>query len=888
MNNSFRRLWAGILTGTAGWLLFFSSSLAQVKFYSPLEEAVARGAKLEVADPAKVPTATFWSLQREHYPPVPYNPFPELPLYYLGHGNFYLVDDSTVDYAALEAQREEERQMRMMALDFGLLGLAEYYELEGGGEPMALYSYATNDLWIELWKYENDTAFLTLHGTEPDEHYQLERRSELAPGQWQLGEIITGATGTNQTDFAPLDVPGLTNQFFRAHHANPQITVVVFEPGYEGHVLVPSNQPGSFGIYTANNDPLTVYYRMSGVASNGVDYTLLNGVAQVPANQSYTTVEYYPITDNLLEGTETIILTVIPTNTYLITPEAASATNFISDSAMTVSVQRFFGDDAIEADGPPGESAVAGVFRLTRTDGRNLWVPLAVRYTLAGTAGNGTDYTSLSGTVTFAAGATETNVFIQPISDTLVEGLETVTLTLLPTNTYVINPDAASAELTIADSSTTVGIRFPEDATEPNPQSATPGNIGKVTLLRSDLRTLPALTVSYQISGTAGNGVDYTNLTGTVTIPASEPSVDIFIEPRFDDELENDETVTVTLTHVSDGYLINPDFASATLTIFDNRSTNLFAPVVAGLSLPTGLDYHQPSNSLIVSVNGSLGEPRNFTRIFTNNSGATTIGAWSGVHGEPDEIKLVTVKTTQSGFTNGDLFYSSGTGIGWVSPTGTRSNLNWAILTNGVFTNFQLVRGGLCLDTTGLFSNRLVAVVSDDQYVTNSKGIWLVNAQQQTTFLTNLSTTHLEGAIVMPNDVNQWGPWAEKIITGDENTGIIFAIATNGVVSQFDLGIRPEDFDLIPTNQDLYVCDVQANSIAKLSRSYLTNFVGQLLITEAGEFGGANEGKVFVVKWNSGSGQFEKLPIAYRRRDGGAGILEHVTFAPLSLPVLPP
>lgn len=51
----------------------------------------------------------------------------------------------------------------------------------------------------------------------------------------------------------------------------------------------------------------------------------------------------------------------------------------------------------------------------------------------------------------------------------------------------------------------------------------------------------------------------------------------------------------------------------------------------------------------------------------------TVITNWSGVHGEPDEVKLVTVKTTGNGFTNGDVFFGSGTGIGWLSPHGTRS-----------------------------------------------------------------------------------------------------------------------------------------------------------------------------------------------------------------------
>lgn len=37
---------------------------------------------------------TFWSLQRTNYAPLPFNPYPELQIYYLGYGNAYLIDDS--------------------------------------------------------------------------------------------------------------------------------------------------------------------------------------------------------------------------------------------------------------------------------------------------------------------------------------------------------------------------------------------------------------------------------------------------------------------------------------------------------------------------------------------------------------------------------------------------------------------------------------------------------------------------------------------------------------------------------------------------------------------------------------------------------------------------
>ena len=61
--------------------------------------------ELRLVPPYAVPAAgTFWSLQKlDSEPPLPYDPFPELPVYSLGDGGF-LIDDTSVDYAALRAQ----------------------------------------------------------------------------------------------------------------------------------------------------------------------------------------------------------------------------------------------------------------------------------------------------------------------------------------------------------------------------------------------------------------------------------------------------------------------------------------------------------------------------------------------------------------------------------------------------------------------------------------------------------------------------------------------------------------------------------------------------------------------------------------------------------------
>jgi Ca2+-binding RTX toxin-like protein len=80
------------------------------------------------------------------------------------------------------------------------------------------------------------------------------------------------------------------------------------------------------------------------------------------------------------------------------------------------------------------------------------------------------------------------------------------------------------------------------------------------------------LTFDYTIGGTATNGVDYTKLTGTATIPAGQTSVDISVKPIDDSLPEGNENVTLTL---ASGASYNTDAAKSTasITIIDNEPT---------------------------------------------------------------------------------------------------------------------------------------------------------------------------------------------------------------------------------------------------------------------------------------------------------------------------
>ena len=62
----------------------------------------ARGIDVEVI-PSGPLSGTYWSAQLTNWPPWPYLPFPELPVYVVGDGSF-VFDDREVDYVALEQE----------------------------------------------------------------------------------------------------------------------------------------------------------------------------------------------------------------------------------------------------------------------------------------------------------------------------------------------------------------------------------------------------------------------------------------------------------------------------------------------------------------------------------------------------------------------------------------------------------------------------------------------------------------------------------------------------------------------------------------------------------------------------------------------------------------
>jgi hypothetical protein len=402
------------------------------------------------------------------------------------------------------------------------------------------------------------------------------------------------------------------------------------------------------------------------------------------------------------------------------------------------------------------------------------------------------------------------------------------------------------------------------------------------------------LQVVYTLSGSAINGTDYTNLSGTVTVPADTLRVSIPIQPLFDPTPDFDELVTLTLV-LTNGYLIDPNNPSATMVISEcaTRLTNLFAIVATNVPFPSGIDYHPPTQKLIVGVNlDPGGEPFNLASYGTDH----VLTNWSNVHGVATELKILTMKSTAYGFTNGDILFNTTTNgqIAWLSADGTTSNLNWCILSNQFDIETDPVQGSLWLDQTGIWSNNLLAVTGWPVRQGGTRGVWRVPSPTNPIQIQRIESLHLEGLLTLSNNAT-YGPWSGKLITADEEQHLFYAMDTNGIVTPFDLGIAADKLMIIPTN-DLYCVfynDTQGQHdkgmILKVPKELLSAYAGAFLAEQANEGTPPIAGpKLFIIKWNSVTSQFDTWAISLPDSLAQSGHLEGATFAPIDIAPLTP
>jgi hypothetical protein len=254
-----------------------------------------------------------------------------------------------------------------------------------------------------------------------------------------------------------------------------------------------------------------------------------------------------------------VVLTLSANAAYTVgSPSSATVTIADNDSPPPLPTVTVTATDANAS-----ESGDTGTFTVSRTG--STATALTVNYSLGGTAGNGSDYQTLSGSVTIAAGASSANITVTPVDDTIVEGNETVVLAISANAAYTIG-SPGSATVTIADNDSpppppTVTVTV----TDANASES--GDTGTFTVSRSG-STASSLTVFYSMSGSAQNGSDYQTLSGSVAIPAGASSANITLVPINDTIVEGNETAVLTLSPNAAYSVGSPN--NSTVTIADN------------------------------------------------------------------------------------------------------------------------------------------------------------------------------------------------------------------------------------------------------------------------------------------------------------------------------
>ncbi|SFE16272.1 gliding motility-associated C-terminal domain-containing protein [Chitinophaga sp. CF118] len=475
------------------------------------------------------------------------------------------------------------------------------------------------------------------------------QNDNLIEGNETVILTITSATSaiTSPSGFVPGTPAVATVNIVDDDNADMNVVATASDP----NAAEPSDN-GAFNISIAPGKltgvPITVTYTITGTAEGGKDYTSPPLTALIPLNGSSVSIPVSVIDDNLIEGAETVILTITGvTSTPAITPLP-----FTYDPAKTATVTIADDDNtdmnivATASDASAKEPSDNGEFKLSIAPGKLASVPIVITYTITGTATNGTDYTTIPLTATIPAGANSVPVSVPVLNDELVEGDENVILTITAVDApFTFNTTNTATVIIADDDNTTVDIGD-QDGDASNGingiNAAEPNTNGSFTLSLAPgkITTMPVV-ITYTISGTAANGTDYTTLPLTATINPGDNKVDVLVNVIDDDLIEGDETVILTIDKITTTLPITTGTQkTASIIIKDDDDSDM--------NVGIGDNDGDPSNG----INGvNAAEP--------NKNGGFTVGI---APGKKTSVPIVITYTITGTAINGtDYVNASGT-----------------------------------------------------------------------------------------------------------------------------------------------------------------------------------------------------------------------------------
>jgi hypothetical protein len=305
----------------------------------------------------------------------------------------------------------------------------------------------------------------------------------------------------------------------------------------------------TFNTYGSNFDTLLAVYKSGGGG--------LSGLQRVASNDQSETAQYWDqslVSFEATAGTQYFIAVDGwggASGSIVLTWNGPATPNSVSI------------DDVTIVEGNTGVADAIFTVTLSPASAQTVTVDYATANGTTNPATAGSDYTSTSGTLSFAPGVTSLPLAVSIIGDTILEQDETfvVNLSNVVNATFIGGKNRGLG--TIVDDEARVQFSASAYNVVENVGSAT------ITVTRSGLSS-SAVSVSYATAnGSATAGSDYTHSSGTLNFGAGETSK-TFAVPITNDALdEAAETINLALSNAGGGATLGTP-ATATLSIADD------------------------------------------------------------------------------------------------------------------------------------------------------------------------------------------------------------------------------------------------------------------------------------------------------------------------------
>lgn len=427
---------------------------------------------------------------------------------------------------------------------------------------------------------------------------------------------------------------------------------------------------GQFTVNLSNpsSTDTTVSYNVGGTATSGTDFAALSGSVTIDAGDTSATIDVTVLNDAIVEVTETVLLTLTAVTagdagiTLAADPNDADSIDITDDDTATLSI-------AGTTNGAEAATPTNGQFTVTQSAVAT--TDTVVNFSVSGgTATSDDDFTAFNGMATIMAGQTTATIDVPVLNDALVEGTETVEVTLDSINSgdadVTIDTGNDDDTVDIADNDT-ASITFNPTTQTTNEEDAAMIDVTLELTITADTGGTPMLAQSVSVdvtentavaAGNATDGADFTDNTPTTVMfsagagngaTAMATNVVTIIN---DGDIEDNEDIDLTVAINTDntGGQVTAT-GTHTVTILDDDTPRVVILNEGAANSNTDLSAANESETLTYTVSRETGADVTLTVEFaiTGSAGSTDF-AVSGT----------------------GVTYDSGTGLGSISlPMGS-------------------------------------------------------------------------------------------------------------------------------------------------------------------------------------------------------------------------